>query len=101
MTDAVTYHFSAEKNALLKQQRGIGFDDIIFLIEGGCLIEIIKNPSKKHPLQELIIVDVSGYAFVVPFSKKGDDVFLKTIYASRVMTKKYIRKIGGKNGKKE
>jgi len=101
MTDAVTYHFSAEKNALLKKQRGIGFDDIVFLIENDFVLKIISNPIAKYSHHKMYIIDVVGYAYVVPCVLDSKWIFLKTIYPSRDMTAKYIKKIGGKNEKSE
>ncbi len=37
-----------------------------------------------------MIVDIDGYAFVVPFVADGDVLFLKTIIPSRKMTKRYF-----------
>jgi len=37
------------------------------------------------------VVDVNGYAYLVPFVESGDEVFLKTIIPSRKATKKYLR----------
>jgi hypothetical protein len=96
MTDAVTYHFSAEKNALLKQQRGIGFDDIVFLIENDFVLEIISNPIAKYSHQKMYIIDVAGYTYVVPCVLDNKGIFLKTIYPSRDMTAKYIKNRGQK-----
>jgi hypothetical protein len=41
-----------------------------------------------------MVVDVEGYAFLVPFVTDGDVWFLKTIIPSRKMTKQYL---GGKD----
>ncbi len=98
MSDELTYHFSAEKNAFLQADRGVGFDDIIYCIENGYVLDIIKNKSKKYAHQQMYVVQINNYAFVVPYVRKSGEVFLKTIYPSRVMTAKYL-KIGGKNEK--
>jgi len=42
------FNWNKEKNERLKENRNIGFEDIIFLISEGHLIEIIKNPGKKY-----------------------------------------------------
>jgi hypothetical protein len=91
MPSEPTYHFSAEKNAILKVERGVGFDDIIYCIENGYVLDIIKNKSKKYAHQQMYIVEINSYAFVVPCVRKSGEVFLKTIYPSRVMTEKYLK----------
>jgi hypothetical protein len=92
MSDDLIYSFSKEKNATLKEQRGIGFDDIIFLLENGCLLGIKANPSESYPHQEVLIIKVEEYVYIVPFVRNGNEVFMKTIYPSRSFTKKYLNK---------
>ncbi len=92
MSDKVTYSFSAEKNALLKAERGVNFDDVIFLLENDCLLEISHNKSSNHLNQEIMVIKINEYAYIVPFVRNDDEVFMKTIYPSRIMTEKYLRK---------
>lgn len=78
------YAFDPEKNAWLIQERGISFERIIALIEGGKLIQVLEHPDKKrYPNQLLYEVDVDGYVHVVPVVREGETLFLKTIYPSR------------------
>jgi len=51
--------------------------------------------QKKYPDQIILIVDVDGYAYIVPCVIDKNECFLKTIIPSRKATKKYL---GGKNG---
>lgn len=92
MSNEPTYHFSPEKNALLKADRGVGFDDIIYCIENGYVLDVIKHKAKKYAHQQMYIVEINDYAFVVPYVKNKDGIFLKTIYPSRAMTAKYLKK---------
>lgn len=90
--DVTEFLFDSEKNDLLKQTRSISFEKIIALIESGCLVGVLKHPnSKKYPDQEFYIVDVEGYAHVVPYVKDGNRVFLKTIFPSRRATKEFLK----------
>ena len=87
-----TYAFDPEKNAWLLRERGIGFEQIIALIEGGRLIQVLEHPDQtKYPNQLLFEVDVAGYVYVVPVVREGRTMFLKTIYASRKATKNRMR----------
>lgn len=82
------YSFDPEKNAWLIRERGIGFEQIVSLIEGGKLIQILAHPNRaKYPNQLLYEVDVDGYVHIVPVVKEGDRLFLKTIFPSRKATR--------------
>ena len=87
------YDFNDEKNLMLLKQRGIGFEDIIAILDSGGCLAIIDHPNPaKYPHQKIYIVDVSGYAYLVPFETLGDKLILKTIYPSRKLTKKYLKR---------
>ena len=82
--------FSAEKNAALKKARGVSFDAVIASIENDQLLDAIRHTSAKYQHQNMLIVEIDGYAFVVPYVETEEEIFLKTIYPSRVMTKRYL-----------
>ena len=83
------YAFDPEKNAWLIRERGVSFEQIIALIEGGNLIRVLEHPDKeRYPSQLLYEVDVNAYVHVVPVVKQGRTLFLKTIYPSRKATRK-------------
>jgi hypothetical protein len=90
------YHWNDEKNEqLLKKDRGICFEDVVCFLEQDLLLDSFDNPNqKKYPGQRLYIIDIDGYAYIVPFVESEDSVFLKTIIPSRKATKKYLRKKG-------
>lgn len=75
------------KNQLLKQERGISFEEIAYLIESGRLIGIEENPG--HPNQKMFILEIENYAVIVPYVENDDEIFLKTAFPSRKYTKKY------------
>ena len=98
--EEVEYEFSAEKNSQLKEQRGISFEEIIYYISSGHLLETIQHHNKeKYAGQQFYVVDVDGYVYLVPFVRQNDKIFLKTIFPSRKHTKQYLEKMkgGGKN----
>lgn len=80
-----------EKNDKLKREREIGFEDVVTAIDEGNLLEVLNhhNPS-KYPSQKIYVVKIEDYVYLVPFVDEGDKRFLKTIYPSRKMTKKYL-----------
>jgi hypothetical protein len=97
----VEYEFSAEKNATLKEQRGISFEEIIYYISNGHLLDTIQHHNKeKYGSQKFYVVDVDGYVYLVPFVRQNNNtIFLKTIFPSRKHTKQYLEKLksGGKH----
>jgi hypothetical protein len=49
----------------------------------GGLLDVLDHPNRgAYPGQRILIVDIDGYAFVVPFVADGDALFLKTIIPS-------------------
>ena len=93
---AFSIRFNEEKNQLLKATRDISFEDILRCIKDKKLLDNIDHPSKKHPHQRLYLIDIKGYVYAVPYviDTKKQEIFLKTIYPSRVLTKQYRK--GGK-----
>lgn len=87
------FRWSPDKNELLKQERGVSFEDITVAVEAGALLEIVphQNPN-KYPRQKIMVVEVTGYAFLVPFVEEADHFFLKTIIPSRKATRDFIGK---------
>ncbi len=87
--------YSKEKDILLQATRGISFDDIIRLIEDDKVLADIAHPNEvKYPNQRIYVVEIKKYAYLVPYvvSKEEKTIFLKTVYPSRVYTKKFIKK---------
>lgn len=87
------FRWPADKNDLLKRGRGVSFEDVTVAVEAGGLLEIVphQNP-KKHPRQKIMVVEVAGYAFLVPFVEEDDHFFLKTIIPSRKATRDFVAK---------
>ena len=86
------FNWNSEKNAWLKANRGISFEEIIFHIEQGNELAITKHPNQaKYPNQKISVVQVEDYVYLVPFVESKDEFFLKTIIPSRKATKHYLR----------
>ncbi|MCF6335194.1 MAG: DUF4258 domain-containing protein [Spirochaetales bacterium] len=85
------FKWNVEKNEILSKERGITFEEIVQKIESGAKISEMEHPNKnKYPNQKIMIINVEGYAYLVPFVINGDEYFLKTIIPSRKATKKYL-----------
>ena len=88
------FEWNAEKNEVLARERGITFEEIVQRIEAGAKVIETDHPNpKKYPNQKILIIDVDGYAYLVPCVIDGDEYFLKTIIPSRKATRQHL---GGK-----
>jgi len=85
------FSWNPEKNEQMRRQGGITFEEVVFHIERGDILEILEHPNQeRYPSQRLVIVDVDDYAYIVPFVETEEVVFLKTIIPSRKATRKYL-----------
>ena len=90
------FRWNAEKNEILARERGITFEEIVQRIESGAKVIETDHPNKKkYPNQKILIIDLDGYAYIVPCVVDKKEYFLNTIIPSRKATKKYL---GGENG---
>ena len=86
------FAWDAEKNEQLRAERGISFEEIVFHIERGDIVDILEHPNQeKYRGQRIFVVKVSDYAYLVPFEETEIEVVLKTIIPSRKATKRYLR----------
>jgi len=89
------FKWNVEKNEILAKERGITFEEIVGRIESGAKVIETDHPNKKkYPNQKILIVDLNGYAYMVPCVRDEHVYFLKTIIPSRKATIKYL---GGQN----
>jgi len=78
------FTWSLEKNELLKQERGISFEEIVFHIQRGDIADLLEHPSQsRYPDQRVFVVVADQYAYLVPFVETDKEVILKTIIPSR------------------
>jgi uncharacterized DUF497 family protein len=81
-----------EKNQKLQLERGISFELVVSQIEAGRILDILEHPDQdRYPGQRLIVLDIDGYAFLVPFVENEKEIFLKTVIPSRKATKQYLK----------
>lgn len=82
--------WNAEKNENLKAERGISFEDVVFHIRAGDVLDTFDHPNQeRYPGQQVHAVAIDEYVYLVPFVESEDEVFLKTIIPSRKATKRY------------
>ena len=92
------FSWSLEKNESLLAERGVSFEEVVFHIERGDLLDVLEHPhQERYPGQRIFVVDIRGYAHLVPFVENESEVFLKTIIPNRKATDTYLRP-GESNG---
>ena len=86
------FDWDQDKNELLKKERRVTFEEVVFIIEHDGLLAIENHPNqKKYPDQQIYVVSIDNYAYLVPFIEKEGRVFLKTIIPSGKATRHYLK----------
>lgn len=90
-------NWSDEKSKKLKEERGYSFEDIVFFIQKQYILADYRHPNKnKYLNQRIMVLNIDNYAYLVPYTENGEELFLKTIIPSRKAAKLYL-KGDGKN----
>ncbi len=85
------FDWNDEKNELLKELRGVSFEQALLAIASGDLIERLKHPNpKKYPNQNVFLVRIEDYIYSVPYVEDDEKIFLKTIIPNRKATKRHL-----------
>lgn len=94
------FDWNPEKNQWLKRVRGISFEEIALLLGSGYLWRVSDHwNQKKYPGQEVFLVPVDNYIYLVPYVIDRDTIFLKTAIPSRKATREYRAELEKKNEK--
>lgn len=79
------------KNQQLIIERGISFEDVIFYLQQGALLDDIEHPNKdKYPNQRIFVINIDNYIYLVPYVENQKEIFLKTVIPGRKATKQYF-----------
>lgn len=85
------FYWNPEKNLKLQQERGISFERVVQAINEDKVLQVTPHPNQeKYPSQQIVIIELNNYVYLVPFVQNGNEVFLKTIIPNRKMKKKYL-----------
>ncbi|MDX1957853.1 MAG: toxin [Leptospiraceae bacterium] len=88
------FRWDSEKSRKIKSERGLSFEDVIYYIEQGRIVDIIHHPNQtKYKGQKMFILNMDSYIYLVPFVESDSEIFLKTIIPSRKATKHYLKDI--------
>jgi hypothetical protein len=73
----IGFDWSGEKNAQLERTRGVCFKDVLVGIENGQVLAIIRHPNReRYPGQNVIVLNMCGYVWLVPYVKRQGVRFL-------------------------
>ena len=76
--------WDVNKNLLLKKEREISFEDVIYYIENEKIIDILEHPNKsKYHNQKIFVIQINDYVYLIPFVENDHKIFLKTIIPRR------------------
>ncbi|HNY48926.1 MAG TPA: hypothetical protein PLV50_00630 [Smithella sp.] len=88
-------NWNTAKGGALKSSRGICFEDVVFFIERGYILDDYLHPNQKdYPGQRIMVINIANYAYLIPYVENDEELFLKTIIPSRKATQRYL---GGKS----
>ncbi|MEA3307662.1 MAG: toxin [Elusimicrobiota bacterium] len=82
------FEWNNEKNNKLKEERGISFEDVLYYVDKGDILDIVLHPQQdKYPDQKMFIMVMENYVYLVPFIETKKLIFLKTIIPSAKLQK--------------
>ncbi len=85
------FDWNDEKNAALEAGRGVCFEDVLVCMENGDILDVLRHPNReRYPGQYVIVLNMDGYVWLVPYVKAKGVRFLKTIIPSRKATREYL-----------
>ena len=84
-------NWSDDKNEALRQTRGVCFEDVVVHIQNGHVLDVIRHPNRdRYPGQNIIVLSIEDYVWLVPYVKQQGTRFLKTIIPSRKARREYL-----------
>ncbi len=87
------FRWNHQKNAELKAERDITFEQMVLAIEADDLLDVVQHPNiDKYPKQLIFVVAYEGYVYLVPFVEESEYYFLKTIIPSRKAKRDYLKR---------
>ena len=86
-----SYAWNEEKDHQLQAEWGISFGEVLAHIAAGDLLDVVEHPNpERYSGQQIFVVQMREYVWLVPFVESENEIFLKTIIPSGKATKKYL-----------
>ena len=87
------FRWNHQKNAELKAERDVTFEQMVLAIEADGLLDVVQHPNiTTYPHQLIFVVAYEGYVYLVPFVEEPEYCFLKTIIPSRKAKRDYQKR---------
>lgn len=84
-------NWNTEKSLKVKKSRNICFEDAVFYIEKGHILDDYEHPDqKRYSGQRIMVIEINNYAYLIPYVENEGEIFLKTIIPSRKATEIYL-----------
>lgn len=84
------FNWNPDKNQQLIRDRGVSFEDVIYYLLQGDILDDMKHPNpEKYPNQRVFVLSIDDYIHLVPYVEDSKEIFLKTIIPSRKATREY------------
>ena len=90
---AFRFIYREEKHLLLKETRGVGFNEVIAAVEKGDILDDLQHHNqRRYPNQHILVVKIHHYVYAVPYviDRKNETISMQTVYPSRSLNKKYL-----------
>jgi hypothetical protein len=85
-------NWNTEKSMALKESRAVCFEDVFFYIERGDILNDYIHPNQKtYPGQRSMVICIVNYAYLIPYVKDEEELFLKETFLS--FREKQLRKV--------
>lgn len=85
------FNWNSEKNQKLILDRNRSFEEVVFHIQNGGLLDDIVHPNvSDYQGQRIFVVCIEDYAYLIPYVETQEEIFLKTIIPSRKFTRIYL-----------
>lgn len=85
------FNWNSDKNQQLITDRGRSFEEAVFsILSGGLLDDIVHPNARDYPNQRMFVIRIHDYVYLVPYVENQNEIFLKTIIPSRKFTRMYL-----------
>lgn len=85
------YTWDPARGRQLFEQRGVSFEDVVFYIRQGGLLDILCRPRQDQASQQcVLVVEIDAYVYLVPYVETNETFFLQAITPSRQATRQYL-----------
>jgi predicted DNA binding CopG/RHH family protein/uncharacterized DUF497 family protein len=71
-------NWNSTKNQQLISEHGISFEDIVYYLQQGGILDDVEHPNiDKYPNQRMFVINIDGYVHLVPYVEDRKEIFFK------------------------